>query len=304
MNAVGLPILLEKSVTCNDLEGTRLFIDDNYPNGEPHIDLVTNVAALSAKLGHLDILKYVLKKKWCTLKAIKYAFDASRDSGDKTIIEYLFNDNKISFKDRFCYEFLITQLTCIVKKGNLDMLRFLVQHGASRIWNKNKLLSDSVCAGHLDLVQYFLDCGANPNLKESFSVHIHTPILLAAHRGHSRILKLLLNRGAVYRERTVYRYCEDSSFMSSCERAVGLYSDVIYILLDYSDASPDFHVLSKKDPFLVYFFTRIFSSKHSLTTLKRMCYTKIMKMPEWFSTLENMSVGAKESFARVNLFFL
>src|SRR5437879_1582014 len=61
-------------------------------------------------------------------------------------------------------------------------------------------LAEAASAGHLELVEWLLDKGANPGFKDGADM---TPLHLAVRDGHTEVVELLLGRGKPLTERVI-----------------------------------------------------------------------------------------------------
>lgn len=85
-----------------------------------------------------------------------------------------------------------TALDYACKAGKTDAAKLLVEHGAT-LAEKEATLMFACDAGALDFVKLALDQGADVNFAGD---HGMTPLIQAAWRGHTEVVKLLLARGA------------------------------------------------------------------------------------------------------------
>lgn len=77
-----------------------------------------------------------------------------------------------------------------VLDGQLDVVKYLVEHGADIHYGNDKILIDAVSTGYLDIIKYLVSIGININrLYED-------PLSEAATRGYLDIVKYLLSQGA------------------------------------------------------------------------------------------------------------
>ena len=82
------------------------------------------------------------------------------------------------------------------RKGHVDVLRLLLEHGAdvdSQTVHKQTPLHWAAWAAEVDVGQYLLDCGADINAQNKFH---ETPLYLAARDGRVGFTRMLLERGA------------------------------------------------------------------------------------------------------------
>ena len=80
------------------------------------------------------------------------------------------------------------------KKGYLDVVKYLVEHGADVITNNNQALRWAAQAGHLDIVKYLVDDllfdGVDITADNNYS------IIWASEGGHLDVVKYLVEHGA------------------------------------------------------------------------------------------------------------
>lgn len=91
-------------------------------------------------------------------------------------------------------QYCSTALNTAGYKGNLPMIRLLLDHGANvNAVQKNCLtpLTEAAAAGHADAVALLIERGANPSLADGFG---HTPLMEAAPH-HADVLRILLDHG-------------------------------------------------------------------------------------------------------------
>lgn len=83
------------------------------------------------------------------------------------------------------------------RNGHLDIVRYLVEHGAKVDQRDNNRKKSALLAaafkGHYDVVQYVVEHGADLNVQ---AVNGWTPLHDAAYIGDFEIVKLLVDRGA------------------------------------------------------------------------------------------------------------
>lgn len=93
-------------------------------------------------------------------------------------------------------EFKESALTLACYKGHLDMVRFLLEAGADQEHKTDEMhtaLMEASMDGHVEVARLLLDSGAQVNMPtDSFE----SPLTLAACGGHVDLAMLLLERGA------------------------------------------------------------------------------------------------------------
>lgn len=83
----------------------------------------------------------------------------------------------------------ISIFTHALQKGNFDILNALIEAGASI--DVNDALIDVCCAGHIHLIDFILDMGADINTNRHNGC---TPLMFAYRNGHYHILNYLLSK--------------------------------------------------------------------------------------------------------------
>lgn len=91
----------------------------------------------------------------------------------------------------------ISPIVIAVATGNLDIIKYLVEHGADIHIAHDFPLREASERGYLDIVKYLVEKGANIN-----DVDIYTkPLSLASENGHLDVIKYLVENGADIRAR-------------------------------------------------------------------------------------------------------
>ena len=147
--------------------------------------------------GHIRILKELIElvpdyREIINNSNIKIAIGA----GQVNIVKYVINT--YSFID---YD--ITELYMnAVETGNLQIVKFIIEDKkmVSPTSEKIKDLQRACSNGHLKIVEYLLNKGADPNQNESWSV------VYATRNGYLSIVKLLVEKGANYHVRNDLAY--------------------------------------------------------------------------------------------------
>jgi len=89
-----------------------------------------------------------------------------------------------------------TPFHCAVYKGHLELTQFFLEQGANlnvRSSRQNTPLDSALDRGHLEIARVLLDHGADPNVKGPGD---WTPYQVATRRGYHDIVQLLLEHGA------------------------------------------------------------------------------------------------------------
>jgi len=96
-----------------------------------------------------------------------------------------------------------TALSMICGSGSIEMIRLLLENGADpngKSTTSSIPIVNAALANSLDIAEILLDAGADPNAafdEPNFGEDgKRTALMLAAHRGHSEMTKLLLKHGA------------------------------------------------------------------------------------------------------------
>jgi ankyrin repeat protein len=88
-------------------------------------------------------------------------------------------------------------LNAAARNGHLEVIQYLVEHGASIDQNDNQKHKTALLAAsfqrHFDIVQYLVEKGANVNAQ---SVNGFTPLHDAAYVGNLQIVQFLVEHGA------------------------------------------------------------------------------------------------------------
>eukprot|EP01129_Flabellula_baltica_P007197 TRINITY_DN2771_c0_g1_i1.p1 TRINITY_DN2771_c0_g1~~TRINITY_DN2771_c0_g1_i1.p1 ORF type:complete len:986 (-),score=182.87 TRINITY_DN2771_c0_g1_i1:41-2998(-) len=157
-------------------------------------------ALLACRYGNLDILNSLISHGADLTKRNdnnENCFLNASISGSVELMEYLVE---------YCDKELFTEvdvhgtsaLLCASMFGNLDMVKWLINHG-SNVDEKNDYgctaLLLAVINNHHDIVDYLLDMGANIN--EQNDQH-ESAVLCASNEGHLTLLHFLISKGADY----------------------------------------------------------------------------------------------------------
>ena len=91
----------------------------------------------------------------------------------------------------------ISPLLLAARKGNFDLVKLLVEHGAALNCEhaRKTPLHEAVSHGHLDIVQYLLERGADVNAKDTLSGG-YTPLYEAISINRTDIVDILMSHGA------------------------------------------------------------------------------------------------------------
>ena len=80
-------------------------------------------------------------------------------------------------------------VTIVAEKGDLEMLKYLVSHGA-QLREKGNAIRMAAEKGYLEVVQYLVSQGANPILQDDYAMRY------AAKNGHLETVQYLVSQGA------------------------------------------------------------------------------------------------------------
>lgn len=122
-------------------------------------------------------------------------------------------------------EFKESALTLACYKGHLDMVRFLLEAGADQEHKTDEMhtaLMEASMDGHVEVARLLLDSGAQVNMPaDSFE----SPLTLAACGGHTELAVLLIERGANIEE------VNDEGYTPLMEAAREGHEDMVALLL-------------------------------------------------------------------------
>ncbi|MCZ9954779.1 ankyrin repeat domain-containing protein [Brachyspira hyodysenteriae] len=77
--------------------------------------------------------------------------------------------------------------------GDFEMAELLIDSGVNDL---NGALMSSSENGHLEVVKYLLDSGADVNAKYNDTWHSKTALMFASEKGHLEVVKYLIDKGA------------------------------------------------------------------------------------------------------------
>lgn len=120
-------------------------------------------------------------------------WQAASDGDLSTVQSALAKGGQVDFHGKRGF----TPLAIAAKNGHLDVVKFMLDRGANiddrdNDRHKTPLLAASF-DGHLDVVKYLVDHGANVNMQ---AINSWTPLHDAAYRGLVDIVKYLVDHGA------------------------------------------------------------------------------------------------------------
>lgn len=120
-------------------------------------------------------------------------------------MQKLLDDHEFIYKDPITSKMLILSRNNIVyysSKGDIHMVKIMLENGANinliRYNPKTQYsqfpLMMAVINGHIEMVRFLLDSGADPNLRYTYKDY--TSLMYASSYGHFGIVRLLVERGA------------------------------------------------------------------------------------------------------------
>ena len=170
----------------------QAFDEDRLPqmNLQECVDILQSFTNLDlcVKLGEQfslpDIDYQVLYEQKCKEnEGLKERVDdlESRVSKLESFIEEKFPPKPVPFEPN---------LLQAINKGDLESVKWLIEQG-HHIWD-NKIFIQAAGSGHLNIVQYFVEHGANLNLADNYG----TPLIVAIGSNHMEIVQYLVEHGA------------------------------------------------------------------------------------------------------------
>ncbi|WP_104618359.1 ankyrin repeat domain-containing protein [Brachyspira murdochii] len=92
----------------------------------------------------------------------------------------------------------------VLENGHLEVVKYLLENGANvnlkNITDVSALILASM-DNHLEIVKYLLDKGADINAKDNYG---KTALMYASEKGHSEVAKFLKSKGA---KKYIYNFC-------------------------------------------------------------------------------------------------
>lgn len=141
-----------------------------------------------------DMIFYLIERGFTNTNVSQFLLPASYD-GNLEMVRYLVEHGAdVDYFDNY-----FTSLMLACSKGNLEMVRYLVEHGADvniQIQSNegNTALMIASAYGHFDIVRYLIRHGANVNLRNNVG---ETALLFANEQFHLGIVDYLLEHGAI-----------------------------------------------------------------------------------------------------------
>ena len=131
------------------------------------------------------------------------------------LLQYLIENNFITNDEALIYA---------SSNGHLDVVKYLVDHGANVNADDDEALIWASKNGHLDVVEYLVDNGANVNAEDDYALR------LASENGHTDIVKYLVDHGANIHTRddealrwaSEYGHLDIVAFFERKVRAIGV----------------------------------------------------------------------------------
>lgn len=175
-----------------------IFLISKGANPQKKFELPINIAI---KSGHLHIVEYL----------ITTGHYAPNDNGSSSLVQLAYNCNKIHIARFLIKRFLITRslpskiinkyyLEIALFHGDLETVKYFVSDGMNVIDIRDIFtgpgddnvfpISRAAQLGHLELVQYLVELGADPQSDDNL------PIKQACESGHLQVVKFLVEKGA------------------------------------------------------------------------------------------------------------
>ena len=176
----------------------------------------------AAQNGHLEVVKFLLEKDNSLLDVYEdvesdYSITRAIKHGNLKVVKFLLSQTDDDFFKRDCIfwaseygqleilEFAIKEykidinslyhsLFAAAENGHLNVVKFFIDRGANPLAKifagANDILIYTAGNGHLNVVEYLLEKGADPTAQKNEA------IIKAAGEGHLDVVKILLEKGA------------------------------------------------------------------------------------------------------------
>ena len=167
----------------------------------------------ACKNGHLEIVKYLIEKgSFKDDYTLKFALTDATENKHWEIVKY-FAEKHIIRKNDILHDAL-TDALYIASSGNLEMVKYLVEHGADADGIVAQYYTPLMAAsadGYLDIVKYLVEHGAKINrITETPGSVFYCALSMASYAGQLEIVKYLMENG-VNDKLSIYLALNDAS---------------------------------------------------------------------------------------------